>query len=114
MRTALVAFLVCAVVAPAASASTNLNWTAQDAQITGVSAGAVRQLSLDAVACPSPGNCTAVGSYDAATGPAHPVGLLISQVAGQWQPGVTATLPAGAAANPQVRLNSVSCASPGN
>jgi hypothetical protein len=66
---------------------------------------------LNAVACPAAGACVAVGSYQAVGG--EPVGLLLEQTAGVWNPS-TATLPAGANPYPDVSLASVSCGSTGS
>jgi PASTA domain/Divergent InlB B-repeat domain len=70
---------------------------------------------LSSVSCSSAGNCTAVGSYtDNSPGTG---GLLLSQTAGNWGPGVEAALPSNAntqAPGPLYALRSVSCASAGN
>ena len=69
-------------------------------------------VELNSVSCAAPGNCTAVGSYADA---AHTDGgLLLRERDGSWDTGVEALLPANAAANPQVMLNSVSCSLPGD
>src|SRR5579862_3456813 len=67
-------------------------------------------VSINAISCPSPGNCSAVGSYGDSFGLAAE-GLLLTEKAGHWAPGVEAILPANAASEPGVSLNSVSCAS---
>jgi hypothetical protein len=67
---------------------------------------------IDSVSCASAGNCTAVGSYDDSSG--NRQGLLLSETAGAWAPGVQATLPANAGSPTDVGLNSVSCVSAGN
>lgn len=69
--------------------------------------GAVGPLS-----CASPGNCSAVVSYDDSA--AGRRAMLFTQTAGSWGPGVRPFLPAGSATEPYVELNSISCASPGN
>lgn len=75
-------------------------------------AGANPQVSLDAVSCPSAGECTAVGSYT--DGSYQTQGLLLSEHSGSWASGVQATPPDDASASPQVSLSAVSCASVGN
>jgi hypothetical protein len=65
-----------------------------------------------ALSCASAGNCTAVGYYFDSSG--HRQGLLLSETSGTWATGVEAPLPANAGTNPNVSLNSVSCASAGN
>ena len=69
-------------------------------------------VGLTSVSCASAGNCTAVGTYFDSS--IHAQGLLLSESSGTWATGVEATLPANAGTNPNVRLKSVSCASPGN
>jgi Divergent InlB B-repeat domain/PASTA domain len=67
---------------------------------------------INSVSCPSPGNCSAVGEYYDRSGLQ---GLLLTEAGGQWSVGVEAVLPANAAtANPEVRVNSVSCSPAGN
>jgi hypothetical protein len=75
-------------------------------------AGPNPEVSLTSVSCVSAGNCTAVGSYTDSSGDGQ--GVLLSEIAGTWAPGIEATVPASAAANPLVHLASVSCASAGN
>ena len=96
----------------AALASGNLNWsTGVEATLPG-GAYASPSVSLFSVSCASPGNCTGVGAYpDAAF---NPQGLLVSETAGTWSPGVEAVLPTGADPSQPARLVSVSCASAGN
>jgi uncharacterized protein YjbI with pentapeptide repeats len=74
--------------------------------------GSSPAVSLASVSCASAGNCTAVGEYDESSGDSQ--GLLLTETAGTWAAGVEAPLPAGAAANPEVNLASLSCASAGN
>ena len=64
------------------------------------------------VSCASAGNCTAVGPYIDRSG--HEQGLLLSETSGRWATGVEVSLPANAGKNPNVDLDSVSCASAGN
>ncbi len=75
-------------------------------------AGSDPEASLSSVACSSPGNCTAVGSYR--DGSLNQQGLLLTQSAGTWGAGVKAAVPSNASSNPSVALHSVSCWSPGN
>jgi hypothetical protein len=77
-----------------ANAATN-----QDARVYGVS-------------CSSAGNCSAVGSYRAGSGPEQ--GLLLTETAGVWAPGVEAVLPADGGSIDYDFLKSISCSSPGN
>ena len=71
-----------------------------------------RILSLQSVSCGSPGNCGAVGSYTDTSGDGQ--AMLFTEAAGVWAPGVEATLPAGANANPVAVPDSVSCPSAGS
>ena len=68
-------------------------------------------LALTSVSCTSAGNCSAVGKYRDSSGDFQ--GLLLTETAGTWQPGIEASLPANAASNPGVTLSSVSCAAAG-
>jgi hypothetical protein len=73
------------------------------------------EVVIRAVSCPSPGNCSAVGSYPQVGGAKQ--GLLLTETAGVWAQGIEAALPANASQNsPYVyaELTSVSCASAGN
>jgi hypothetical protein len=67
---------------------------------------------LVSVSCPSAGNCSAVGLYTDNSG--NTEGLLMSETAGLWAPGVEAVPPANANSSGTSRPESVSCASPGN
>ena len=68
---------------------------------------------LASISCPSPGNCTAVGSYHDSAGEQE--GLMLTEKAGHWGTGVEAVLPADAdPSDPYVGLTSVSCTAPGN
>jgi len=75
------------------------------------SAGSNPGTNVYSVSCASAGNCTAVGGYDDSS--RHQQGLLLTQTSGTWT-AVKAPLPAGAAANPQALVKSVSCASARN
>jgi hypothetical protein len=74
-----------------------------------------RSVVVNAVSCPSAGNCGAVGSYVDSSGNAE--GLLLNQTSGAWATGVQAVLPADASSSPGakgVAVSSVSCPSAGN
>jgi hypothetical protein len=68
-------------------------------------------VTVGSVSCPAAGSCSAVGEY--ADSSSDERGLLLSESAGTWQPGLEASLPADALANPNVALTSVSCAAVG-
>jgi hypothetical protein len=74
-------------------------------------AGSNPQVTVSAVSCTAPGDCSAVGEYTDSSG--HAQGLLLTETSGTWSTGVEAQLPA-AATNPGVVLTSVSCVSAGN
>jgi hypothetical protein len=67
---------------------------------------------VQSVSCTAAGYCSAVGGYTDTAGSFQ--GVLLTQTADTWGPGRKAVLPAGAAANPEVSLDSVSCFSSGN
>jgi PASTA domain len=79
---------------------------------------------LDSVSCSSAGNCTAVGLYDDELVPTgrdqaeeRAKGLLLTETAGSWAPGLEAALPANADGQDALAyrsLGQVSCASAGN
>jgi hypothetical protein len=65
-------------------------------------------LNLDAVACASVGNCTAVGDYDA--GASNDVeGMELTETGGTWSAAQETSLPSGVAGDPQATLDSVAC-----
>jgi hypothetical protein len=68
-------------------------------------------VNLASVSCASTGNCAAVGNY--VDGSYNQQGLLINYRKGVWHPGVRVAVPAGAAVNPLLTLNAISCAAAG-
>jgi hypothetical protein len=93
---------------------THLDWASgSEAVLPSNAAGGSQQIvSLNSVSCPAAGNCSGVGSYVDSAGNVQ--GLLVTETSGTWAAGVEAALPADAAADPQVTLDAVSCASAGN
>jgi hypothetical protein len=69
------------------------------------------QSGVDALSCPSSGDCTAVGGYTDNTGNSQ--AFTLSETAGAWGTAIEAVLPAGAASNPEVTRGLVSCPSVG-
>jgi PASTA domain len=86
-----------------------------EAALPADAAPASEQLAyVTSVSCPSPGNCSAVGSYVDGSGNYH--GLLLTETAGNWATGVAESLPANATdqAGKGAGPNSVSCPSARN
>lgn len=70
--------------------------------------------SITNVACPSAGNCTAIGMYTSSQGnAAGQRGLLLDESNGVWS-ATPAPLPGDAGTNNQLRLSSLACSSAGN
>jgi hypothetical protein len=67
---------------------------------------------LQAVSCPSVGNCAVVGQYVDSSG--HHQAMQASETSGVWALAAKVTLPAGAATDPLAALYGVSCTSTGN
>ncbi len=67
---------------------------------------------VNQLACPSAGNCSAVGSYIDSNNVAH--GLLVDERRGSWQPGIALALPGDANAFAGAKLSEISCVSSGN
>jgi hypothetical protein len=113
-----VPFVLCFVLgtlftSPAAFASGNLNWgSGVEASLPGAPTSSFGGLTSRSLSCPSAGNCTAVSDFTDGSG--NQQGLLLTETAGTWAPGVEAPLPDNAASNPNVMLNAVSCASAGD
>jgi len=63
--------------------------------------------TLNSVACTGAGYCTAVGQYTDSNRTFQ--GVVLTENAGSWQTGVEAVLPAAAASNQDVTLDSVAC-----
>jgi hypothetical protein len=96
------------------------SWTDQNVDssqlnpaIRTISGNPAPQTVLSSVACTSPGNCTALGSYlDSTT---RPQGMVMSEVGGAWQPAKTVPLPADAnATDVNVWPSQMACAAAGN
>ncbi len=86
-------------------------WNTSVAAKTPGGASLYPDVNLASVSCGSTGNCTAVGNY--VDGSYDQQGLLLNYRKGVWRTGVRVAVPAGAATNPQVTLNAVSCAAAG-
>jgi hypothetical protein len=69
-------------------------------------------VAMSSVSCASTGNCSAVGTYLHRSN--APQGVLFTQTAGTWAPGVPTTPPADAAVEPVQSLPAISCAAPGS
>jgi hypothetical protein len=98
-----------AVHAPTAPAAATPNWTGGVEAVLPVDAMTNQSPSLESVSCAAAGSCSAVGSYQDASG--HSQGLLLSESSGAWSAGTKAPLPSGAGTDPKVSLSSVICLS---
>ena len=87
---------------------TSGTWATGTEAVLPPNAGHSPGVGLSSVSCASPGNCTAIGTYFDTS--FNSLGLLLSETSGTWAAGIQAPLPAGAASNQSVVLNSVSCA----
>ena len=85
-------------------------WGTGVESILPANASATEDVYLNSVSCASPGNCSAVGHYN--DHGEYGDGLLLTEQAGVWEPGIEA--PAPNAAPYGVELAAVSCASAGN
>src|SRR5437764_14690040 len=74
-------------------------------------AGSIPVAYLNSVSCPAAGNCSAVGSYH--DGSANQLGLLLTEAAGTWAPGLQASLRANPGSSPPVRAPTGSAAASG-
>jgi hypothetical protein len=83
-------------------------WTATEAP-TPAGSGAMQELALDAVTCPSAGSCTAVGDFVNDTGSQQ--GVIDALSGGTWT--ATDSVPTNAAVSTEGSLDAVSCGSPG-
>lgn len=84
-----------------------------DAGTTNGSHPAQPDLAIDSVSCSSPGNCMAVGSYDATSANLEDA-LELTEANGSWATGVALTPPAGAnTPDADEQLNSVVCLTQG-
>ncbi|MBW4076968.1 MAG: hypothetical protein HIU84_00335 [Acidobacteria bacterium] len=113
-RTALwMASLTTLALSTPASASIDPSWHAASIATLPAGSSGVYQGYLPFLACPSPGNCVAGGSYAAGTTQA---GLLLNEVGGVWRAPTVATPPSDAAAGSSgsVSLYGVGCGAVGN
>jgi hypothetical protein len=83
-----------------------------EAALPANAASAQQGVDLTSVSCASPGNCSAVGTYN--NDSSSDDGVLLTETAGSWAAGVKATLPANANEKDQVYLSALSCPSVGN
>ena len=91
------------------------NWRPAAAVVLPGDASSFAGASLDEVTCPSAGNCSAIGTYNATAKGVQ--ALVASETHGVWVRATELPMPASAAVNPQVLLfgfQGISCASPGN
>jgi len=94
---------------------TKSGWVASQAPLPPDAVGSwSSDTSISNVACPSVGNCTAIGMYASSEGDADGArGLLLDESNGVWS-ATPAPLPGDAGADRQLRLSSLACSSAGN
>jgi hypothetical protein len=78
------------------------NWSAGLSMVLPGNASAYPNGSLSSIDCTSPGACTAVGSYDNASGDVE--ALAVNESGGAWRRAIALTMPSGASANPHTFL----------
>lgn len=95
-----------------ATSTTPPTW--QSAKVAALPSGArgLPQGFLPALSCPSAGNCSAGGAFNDADNRTQ--GLVLNEVKGAWASPTKLVAPNGAAGNPQVTVNSISCGSVGS
>jgi len=113
-RTALLAVPISLVMLalPAAAISAAPQWHSAKAASLPSGATGLPDGFLPALSCPSAGNCSAGGSYSDSKGNVQ--GLLLSEVRGVWKAPTRLVPPPGAAADPSLTINSLSCGTAGN
>ena len=85
----------------------------QAAEITAPSnAGTDPNAVLKGISCTSPGNCTAVGTYEDSSGNGQ--ASEATETGGTWRQSAEITAPSNAGTNPEALLYSISCTSAGN
>ncbi|MGC8511301.1 MAG: hypothetical protein ACP5PB_10580, partial [Acidimicrobiales bacterium] len=90
-------------------------WRAGIELVPPANVNAVPLIQLSSLACPGPGNCAAIGTYESAAG--HLNGLTVDEVNGVWRAARALALPVAATVNPLTFLygfSAVSCSSVGN
>jgi len=87
----------------------NGTWTASRAPLP---TGGGADVSLDAISCPSAGNCVAVGTYTDTSG--NRQGLILTESNSAWSASEVSLAGLSTAANPIGNLRSVSCPQAGN
>jgi hypothetical protein len=86
-------------------------WTATKVNLSGVSPNSDPFAELQQISCPAAGSCVAVGDYEDSSHTQQ--GMIVTQSGGTWTVAKVA-LPSGAAPNPQVEFDGLTCASVGN
>lgn len=95
------------------AAADTLSWASGTTVPAPADAGSQPNIVVTSIACPSAGNCSAIGSYTDSSGETQ--GLLATESAGHWNATSTAQLPTNPdVVNPNVSLTSISCATTAN
>ncbi len=90
-------------------------WRAGIELVAPANVNAIPLVQLSSLACPGPGDCAAIGTYESASG--HLNGLTVNEVNGVWRAARTLALPVAATVNPLTFLYgfaAVSCSSVGD
>ena len=90
-------------------------WRAGIEMVPPANVNAVPLIQLSSLACPGPGSCAAIGTYESAAG--HLNALTVNEVRGVWRAARTLALPVATTVNPLAFLYgfaAVSCSSVGN
>ena len=96
----------------AGATTTSLKWTAAETVALPSGGTGIPQGYLPALSCPVARNCSAAGAFSDAAG--NTQGLVLDEVNGVWRPSRMLRAPAGAAKNPNVTVNALSCSGAGN
>ncbi|MDE3082846.1 MAG: hypothetical protein KGJ39_05445 [Acidobacteriota bacterium] len=90
-------------------------WNAGTTLLAPTNASAYALAQVSSLACPAPGTCSAIGTYETANG--HAAGFTLDERNGRWQRAMMMRLPVASSVNPHVffyGFAGVACASAGN
>ena len=90
-------------------------WGGASTLLAPANASAYALAQVSSLACPAPGTCSAIGTYETANG--HAAGFTLDEQLGRWQRALMMRLPVASSVNPHVffyGFADVACASAGN